>query len=166
MQHLAQINIARWAVDPASAEAAEFIDNLDRINGLAEQSPGFIWRLKEEQGGNAIAIPTPWGQGIIANLTVWQNLEALRHFTYKTDHLYFVKKRRAWFQELDSPHFALWWIEADKLPDLVEAKERLDRIEASGPTPEAFTFAKAFDPIGQPAKKRPVRGWAAELRVS
>ncbi len=163
LHHLAQINIARWSVDPSSYAAFEFTSNLARINELAEQSPDFVWRLKDEAGTSAISLATPWSQDVIANLTLWQDLESLRHFTYKTDHRNFIKKRRAWFDELEGPHMALWWIEAGTLPDLAAAKTRLDHLETHGPTPHAFTFNKAFDPSEKPAEKRPVRGWAVAL---
>lgn len=49
MYQLAQINVARMIgvniVDPIMQE---FMDNLDGVNQLAENSAGFIWRLKDE----------------------------------------------------------------------------------------------------------------------
>ncbi len=155
--HLAQINIAHWAVDPESPEASEFVDNLYRINSLGENSPGFVWRLKDDVGTSALDVPTPWGTGIIANLTVWEDIESLRTFTYKSRHHYFIKNRKKWFRERDEAHMALWWISAGHIPSLEEAKERLDHFDAHGPTPYAFTFSKAFDALGEPLAKRPIR---------
>jgi hypothetical protein len=40
--HLAQLNIGRLLVG--------FVDGLDRINQLADQSPGFVWRLQSDSG--------------------------------------------------------------------------------------------------------------------
>ena len=42
---LAQINIARLKAPLDSHELKDFVDNLDRINALAESSDGFVWRL-------------------------------------------------------------------------------------------------------------------------
>ncbi|MBI1732137.1 MAG: DUF3291 domain-containing protein, partial [Gammaproteobacteria bacterium] len=51
---LAQLNVAAMKVPLESPAMAEFVANLDRINALADSSPGFIWRLKTDDG-NATA---------------------------------------------------------------------------------------------------------------
>ena len=43
---LAQLNIALMQDAIDSPLMADFVANLDRINVLAEQSPGFVWRLQ------------------------------------------------------------------------------------------------------------------------
>ena len=45
---LAQLNIARLLAPIDSEQLVDFVANLDRINALADQSPGFIWRLQSE----------------------------------------------------------------------------------------------------------------------
>lgn len=124
---------------------ADFAQALDEINALAEQSPGFVWRLKDDSG-NATAIqafPDPF---TLVNLSVWSSVEALKHYVYKSVHGKFFARRQAWFEKMESPHLALWWIPAGSLPTVVEAKARLDHLEAHGDTAQAFTFRQAFLP--------------------
>jgi hypothetical protein len=47
---LAQLNIGIIKGPMDSPVMADFAANLDRINALAERSPGFVWRLKTEEG--------------------------------------------------------------------------------------------------------------------
>ena len=103
--------------------------------------------------GNATGLDTPFGGDMITNLTVWDDVEDLRRFTYKTEHAGFIRRRKEWFGPLDGPHMALWWVAEDRLPDLNEAKARLERLASKGPTPDAFTFARAFDAEGVPIRK-------------
>ena len=55
--HLAQLNVGhiRYATD--DPRMAEFMGALDAVNALAERSPGFVWRLKDEA---ATTPPTSW----------------------------------------------------------------------------------------------------------
>ena len=48
--HLAQINLARLIAPLDDPRIADFVAQLDTINALAEQSPGFVWRLQDESG--------------------------------------------------------------------------------------------------------------------
>lgn len=50
MYHLAQLNIGKLKYPIDHPEIAEFANNLDRINALAEASKGFVWRFKDESG--------------------------------------------------------------------------------------------------------------------
>ena len=151
--HLAQINIGKLAAPIDHPSMREFADNLARINALADQSPGFVWRL-EDDTGSSVRIPTPFGPDTAANLSVWRDLESLRLYVYKSDHAGFIRRRSEWFIDQPGAHMALWWIEAGHLPDLHEAKERLEIYERSGgPTPAAFIFSRAFDARGYPVDR-------------
>ena len=77
---LAQLNIAELKAPIDSPELEDFVDNLDRINALAESSPGFVWRLTGE--GNDATSLRPLGEKIIVNMSVWQNVSSLRDFVY------------------------------------------------------------------------------------
>lgn len=150
---LAQLNIARPRAALDDPVMAEFMANLERINALAETSPGFAWRLKDDSG-NATTVEQPFGDGVIVNLTVWRSVEDLRLFTYKTEHAGFVRRRHAWFGELDGPHLVLWWVPAGHRPSLDEAKARLEHLAAHGPTPTGFIFSRPFDPGGVPLRRK------------
>ena len=72
--HLAQLNIGRLVDDPDSPKVTEFMDALPAINLLGEASPGFVWRLKDEEGPGAVGQRLPGyedDERMIVNLTVW-----------------------------------------------------------------------------------------------
>lgn len=142
---LAELNIARWKVDPESPAAADFINNIDRINALAESSPGFVWRLKDEDTGNAMAVDQPFGPEFIVNLSVWESIEALKSYVYKTSHREILARRQEWFSHMELAHMVMWWVPAGHQPDLAEAHARLQRLDRDGPSVEAFTFRQPFD---------------------
>jgi hypothetical protein len=142
---LAQVNIARMIGAEDNDVMAPFMAALDSVNALAESSPGYIWRLKTDQG-NATAIRAYDDDRILFNLSVWQDVDTLRNFVYKTMHADFLKRRKEWFSAMKDMHYALWWIPADHVPSVVEARERLEHLHTHGPTKQVFTFAKVFEP--------------------
>ncbi|MEU8116931.1 DUF3291 domain-containing protein [Micromonospora sp. NPDC048947] len=144
--HLAQLNIAQLRAPLDSPELADFVARLPEINGLADDSPGFVWRLQDESG-DATAL-RPFGTDVIVNLTVWQSVESLSAFVYRTVHLEPMRRRREWFVPLDGPHLVLWWLPADVLPTLGEAAERLDLLGRDGPSATAFTLREPYPAPG------------------
>lgn len=145
--HLAQVNIARFrkpAEDPANAD---FMNALDRVNALAESSPGFVWRLTGE-GNNATDLKPYADPNIAVNMSVWEGIDALAAFVYRNhDHRAVMRRRREWFEETQV-YMALWWIPAGHTPTVEEAKLKLAHLERHGPTPEAFTFREPHAPLG------------------
>jgi hypothetical protein len=123
-----------------------FVNNLDTINNLAYQSPGFVWHLQ-------IDIHNPehlamYGEpGLLFNLSVWESIEALHAYVYRSQHALMMQSRRQWFGEMNSPNYVLWWIPAGELPTLEEGKKRIAHITAQGPTPYAFSFKQSFPPL-------------------
>jgi hypothetical protein len=140
--HIAQLNIAALVAPLDSPQLADFVDRLAEINELADNSPGFVWRLQDESG-DATAI-RPFEPDVIVNLTVWESIEALYAYTYRTDHLRLLQRRREWFRRSTRPHLVLWWIGEGERPTVAEAARRLALLEANGPTPSAFTFRNQF----------------------
>jgi heme-degrading monooxygenase HmoA len=145
--HLAQINIARMLAPIDDPLMAEFVARLDTINALADRSPGFIWRLQTESG-DATCVRAYDDERIIVNMSVWESLEALTAFVYASDHRPVMRRRRQWFERFDGHYMALWWVPEGEIPSVEEAKERLEHLRAHGPTPFAFTFARAFPAPG------------------
>ena len=142
--HLAQVNIGRLRAPIDDPMIAEFKDALDSVNALAERSPGFVWRLQDD-AGNATGIhPVEGDELIIPNMSVWESIEALGEFVYRSGHTPFLRRRREWFERYGSAYLALWWVPAGHIPTLDEALDRLDVIERDGPTPYAFTFRHAY----------------------
>jgi hypothetical protein len=145
--HVAQLNIARLVAPIDAPEIADFVAALDEINGLGESSPGFVWRLQTDEG-NATSVQAYDDPLVIVNLTVWESVEALKDFTYRSDHTNFLRRRAEWFERADGPSVVLWWIAAGHIPTVDEAKQRLDTLRLHGPGPDAFTFRRVFPPEG------------------
>jgi hypothetical protein len=139
---LAQLNIGELKAPLDSPELKDFVDNLDRINALAESSPGFVWRLKGE--GNDATSLRPFGDNIIVNMSVWRDVNALRDYVYKTAHVEIMKRRREFFSRMGKAYLALWWVPAGHEPTVAEAVGRLEHLRKHGPTAEAFTFGEAY----------------------
>ena len=141
--HIAQINVARVRAPIDSPELAEFVAALEPVNALADGTPGFVWRLQTEDG-DATAIRPFDDDTILVNMSVWESVEALDAFVYRSDHRAYLRRRREWFERVEGPVVALWWVEAGDIPTVAEAKERLEVLDNRGPTPEAFTFRSRF----------------------
>lgn len=142
---LAQINIAKARATMDSDIMKGFVDRLDEINALADKSEGFVWRLQTDEG-DATSIQAYDDPMIIVNMSVWQDLESLKNFVYKTVHVDLIRDRSAWFDKITNAHQALWWIPAGHIPTVEQGREKLEILQRQGPSREAFTFAKPFDP--------------------
>jgi hypothetical protein len=141
--HLAQVNLATLRAPLDSPDLAGFVAQLEPVNALADQSPGFVWRLQTEDG-DATAIRPFEDDRVIVNLSVWASLEALRTFVYASRHLDVMRQRRAWFHRMPDPFMALWWVPAGTIPTVAEAKDRLELLARRGPSAAAFTFRAPF----------------------
>lgn len=162
---LAQVNIGRLVAPEGDPRVQEFFDELDRINALAEASPGFLWRLKTEEG-NATAIKPTADPLLIVNLSVWRDADALFEFVYRSAHTPVMAKRKQFFQRFEGHYQALWWVAAGHRPSVDEALAKLWHLDRFGPTPHAFTFKARFpkpDRHGVPVDMEPdpwCVGWA------
>jgi len=141
--HLAQVNVAQAKADMDSDLMQGFVSRLDEINALAESAEGFIWRLQEDSG-SATAIRVFDDPLLLINMSVWANLEALKHDVYKSLHVELIKDREVWFNKMGESHQALWWIPAGHIPSTEEARKKLEYIRKNRPSADAFTFAKPY----------------------
>lgn len=141
--HLAQINIGRIRAPLDDPSMADFVNNLIKINTRGHNTPGFVWQLLTEYG-DSTGFHEFEDERILLNMTVWESVEALFDFTYKSEHVEFFRRRREWFEKFDGVYLVLWWIPAGHHPTPQEAKEKLAYLEAHGPTPLAFTFKRRF----------------------
>jgi len=135
-RHLAQFNIARIRYPLDDPRMREFVDNVGRVNGLAEQIEGFVWRLQDESG-NAMGMTVYDDPRILPNLTLWENVEALERFVWRTLHSRFYGRREEWFEPIATP-LVLWWVPAGHRPSMAEGVERLEHLRAHGPSEFAF----------------------------
>jgi Domain of unknown function (DUF3291) len=146
---LAQINIARMLAPIEDPIMADFVAQLPPINALAEESPGFVWRLQSESG-DATSIKVYQDNMIIINLTVWENADTLREFVYKSAHYGVLHDRKRWFEIFKGAYYALWWVPAGHLPSTEEAKERLEYLREHGESAYSFSFKNLFPAPEEP----------------
>jgi hypothetical protein len=147
--YLAQANIARARASLTDPVMAGFVEQLEYINSVADGSPGFVWRFQTEEG-DATAVRVFSDPLIIFNMSVWESVEALFDYAFRSDHRGPLGQRHEWFEKLDRPHSVLWWIPSGEVPTVSDAQERLDLLWSIGPSPAAFTFPKLFGPEGHP----------------
>jgi len=141
MMHLAQVNIGRVHGGPDDPRMADFYNNLARVNALAERMPGFVWRLKDDTGIAAMALHWPGDPTMNVNMSVWENPEALGKFVFQTVHRGIYARKHEFFEAPKENTVALWWVPAGHIPTLEEAKERLEHLNAHGPSDVAFGWA-------------------------
>ena len=141
--YLAQINIGRLIAPLDDPRIAGFVSQLGPINELADNSPGFVWRLQSEQG-NATDVPYNDDPTMMVNMSVWESLETLRQFTYKSQYLGVFRERAMWFQKLDLPHYCLWWVPVGHIPTVEEGRMKLEYYQRHGSTPESFWFSEPY----------------------
>jgi hypothetical protein len=144
MVHLAQYNIARARAPLSDPLLAGFVAEIARLNAIAEQSPGFVWRLKDENGASSSYVRAYEDERMLINFSVWESIEALKAYTYGDAHLALFRRRAEWFEPHDGPSLVMWWIPAGHIPPVAEAVERLAHLTANGPTPYAFNFKQSF----------------------
>jgi hypothetical protein len=139
---LAQLNIATMKEPLESPGMADFVANLDRVNLLAESSPGFVWRLKGD-GADATTL-RPLGPDVIVNMSVWTDVASLNAYVFKSAHVEIMRRRKEWFARMGEAYAVLWWVRKGHRPTVEEAIAKLELLRANGPTKDAFTFKKAF----------------------
>jgi heme-degrading monooxygenase HmoA len=160
--HLAQVNIARLVAPLDSEQLRGFVEALDPINALADGAPGFVWRLQTEDG-DATALRPYDDDMLIVNMSVWESLESLADFVYRSDHQQVMRGRRLWFERMSEAYMVLWWVPEGHRPSVDEAKARLELLRANGPSSDAFTFRSPFPPPGTDTAVAPeLEGCAAD----
>ncbi len=143
--HLAQLNIGRMRAPLDDPLMERFVAWLEPINALADESPGFVWRLQTDHG-DATSIRAFEDDRILVNMSVWGSFEALRAFVFKSDHVRVTRERAQWFEPMRGPTMVLWWVPEGHIPTVDEAKKRLDLLRERGPSESAVTFSRSFSP--------------------
>lgn len=131
---VAQVNIAHLIAPEGDPIVADFFANVPRINLLAESSPGFIWRYEGDYPDPSVAF----------NLSVWESVESLSEFAYRSAHVDIFRRRNEWFKTMPNNHMALWWVAPGHLPSVEESLEKLKLLDEHGPSEQAFTFKTRF----------------------
>jgi hypothetical protein len=151
---LAQLNVGIIKGPMDSPVMAQFAANLERINALADTSPGFVWRLQTEQG-DATALRPFDNDMMLVNMSVWRDVESLRAYVYSSAHTDIMRRRREWFERMSEAYLVLWWVPRGHRPPLSEALARLTALSRHGPHAQAFGFRQAFPPPDAPPATAP-----------
>ena len=146
LHHLAQMNIGRLLAPVHDPLIDGFRNGLGRINALADTQPGFVWRLTGAGDDASDIRPDEADPTLAINISVWETVEQLAAFVYRTEHRDFVRRRLEWFEPATrGAIFALWWVPAGHRPGIAECFERLGHLRAHGPSPYAFDFKQRFE---------------------
>ncbi len=160
--HLAQVNVARMMYGPDDERMKGFYGALDKVNALADRADGFVWRLQDDQGdATAFRFAGAGADDLLINMSVWENIDALRRYIYQSVHAKVMARREEWFAPMGAPHLALWWIPAGTLPTLEDAQKALHALEEDGPTARAFTFDALYDASGKAITLPPIEALCA-----
>ena len=138
MRVLAQFDVVipKYAAD--DHRMSGFYSATAKVNKLAEEQPGFIWRHTEDDVAEGARL---FGEGVLYTLSMWRSVEELRLYLYGTPHFEYFKRGREWFERPMAPHVVLWWIEDVYRPTLADAHYRLDLLRANGASDAAFDLA-------------------------
>jgi Domain of unknown function (DUF3291) len=143
---IAQVNMGRIKAPLDHPSMAGFMNRLDELNALADNSPDFVWRLQTGEGNATYFRPYDHDDRILLNMSVWEDIESLQHYVYRTMHAELLRHRHEWFEKFEGTFTALWWVPAGHHPSIDEAKKRIAHLDANGPTEFAFTFKTTFQP--------------------
>lgn len=138
--HLAELNIGRLVAPTDDPRVKDFMDNLDRINGLGKRMPGFVWMMEGsgEPGTGNTDTAIDGDPQFVSNLSVWEDVESLETFVWGTIHTQFYDRKAEWFEVMEEQHFVMWWVEEGYQPTLEEALSRLEHLKTHGPSDHAF----------------------------
>ncbi len=140
--HLAQVNIAKRLAPMDDPIMQDFVNNLDRINAIADVAEGFIWRMQDED--KELGAKVFQDDNLLINMSVWENLDTLFNYTYKSGHIEVFKRKKEWFSKMKMMHMAFWYVPESYEPTFEDAKDRLDYLNKHGDTPYAFSFKNKF----------------------
>jgi hypothetical protein len=145
---LAQVNVALMRAPLDDPVMAGFAHAFDAVARLAEESPGFVWRLPT---GHEVVTDAD-GQQVV-NVSVWQTYRNLHGFVYRSVHGRMLLRRQQWFLPTRQPSTALWWLPDGSRPSVEQALARLRHLRTYGPTPLAFSLLRQFTPEGRPVRR-------------
>ncbi|PIA81952.1 hypothetical protein BFR04_11645 [Gaetbulibacter sp. 4G1] len=140
--NLAQVNIAKRLAPMDDPIMQDFVNNLDKINAIADSADGFVWRMQDED--KELGAKVFEDDALLINMSVWKSLESLFEYTYNSGHIEVFKRKKEWFSKMKMMHMAFWYIPKGYEPTFQDAKDRLDYLNKHGDTPYAFSFKSKF----------------------
>lgn len=139
---IAQMNWGRMKHAPDDTRMTEFMDALDRVYALAENHPGFIWRIPDDDAAQGLAA-LGHDEKVSATVSIWQSVDDLRDYTFNSEHGAFLKRTSEWFETVEGPQLVIWKVDALTRPGFTEAFQRLDHLREHGASELAFGWPDA-----------------------
>jgi len=138
---LAQFNIARIRYPLDDPRMKEFVDNIDLIHRVADRVKGLVHRVKAEGQTDSTSTVVFGDPTIVPNLTIWDSVQSLKDFVFKTMHKRFFDNRDKWFiDNLTLPKNVMWYVPDGYIPTMQEGESRLLRLAAIGNSEYAFDW--------------------------
>ncbi len=139
--HLAELNFGELKHDWDDPRVRDFVEGLGLVNGLAAQSPGFVWRLPDDEMDHA-QNDTGGAFGgnprMAATLSVWRDAACLEHFVWNTVHRQFYARRAEWYDAVGNSNLVMWWVPVGQQPTVAEGLARHRLLSEHGASDTAF----------------------------
>jgi len=139
--HLAEFNLGVLKYDWDDPRVKDFVDGLDRVNGVAQRSAGFVWMLgegdmdAEQRDPDGVLGGNP---RMASTLSVWEDVASLEHFVWKTVHKQFYDRKAEWYDAVETPRLVMWWVPVGHRPTVSDAMARFRLLEERGDSDHAF----------------------------
>jgi len=104
---------------------------------LAEKHPSFIWRIPDNQVKLQLT-NLKFDQCISSAVSIWENIDSLKDYTYNFLHGTYLKRSREWFKKVEGPQLVIWNVVSEAQPSLKESFERLEYLKKNGPSNYAY----------------------------
>jgi Domain of unknown function (DUF3291) len=152
--NLAHMNYGRLRYPIDHPDMSEFRLAMEPINALAKSTPGFIWSLDTTNNNSPNdeshlrkSVPLLHEDPLLMpQLSLWEDIESIRHFAFKSGHAMYYKRRREWFttETIVPPYAVCWWRPSSyDPPTLEEAFAKCHLLKIMGPSKDAFDFSTA-----------------------
>ena len=140
-RQLAEFNFGTLRYPWDDPRIAGFQDAVEQVNAIAARSPGFVWRLPDDEMEAAQYDPEgPFGDGphTASTLSIWEDPASLYRFVTKTLHARIMKGAPEWFVPGDSGFLVCWWVTHGTRPTVAEGMDRWRALQAEGDTADCF----------------------------
>ncbi|PJI92266.1 uncharacterized protein DUF3291 [Yoonia maricola] len=139
--HLAEFNFGTLRYPWGDPRIVGFEDAVDQVNAIGARSPGFVWRMPDDE--MEFAQEDPAGSlydrpNTASTLSVWEDAGALYRFVTKTLHARIMKGAPDWFVPGDSGHLVCWRVPQGHRPDVAEGLARWHVLQRQGESENIF----------------------------
>ena len=138
---IAQMNWSRLKFSLKDKRMTEFAESLNKVYSLAENHPGFIWRISDDQSETQLS-NLGFDKLISSTVSVWDNITSLKDYTYNSLHGFYLKRSSEWFKKIDGPQLVIWNVENNDEPTFKESFDRLKYLEDNGPSAYAYGWER------------------------